>query len=312
MEKRVHIVVVTFNRCELLRECLQALLSQSYHNYQIYLINNASTDGTEEMIQNEFSHPNITYYNTGENLGGAGGFHFGMKKAALNDCDYIWLMDDDTIVHEDSLERLIACANSLSDNFGFLSSNVRFTDGSPCKMNIPTLLHDKKKRGREWLNQYDPKEEGNTLPIAHATFVSFFVKTAIVKEVGLPIKEFFIWSDDTEYSLRISAKYPCYFCGDSIVTHKMKVNANTSVSDFLNCSEDRLPRYFYAYRNRFYVAKHQGVKKTIFYIGKIFITTFQILFQAKSGKGAKLKLLWNAFFKGFGFNPPVEYVTSKE
>ena len=113
MEKRVHIVVVTFNRCELLRECLQALLSQSYHNYQIYLINNASTDGTEEMIQNEFSHPNITYYNTGENLGGAGGFHFGMKKAALNDCDYIWLMDDDTIVHEDSLERLIACANSF-------------------------------------------------------------------------------------------------------------------------------------------------------------------------------------------------------
>ena len=186
----------------------------------------------------------------------------------------------------------------LSDNFGFLSSNVRFTDGSPCKMNIPTLLQDPKKRGREWLNQYDPKEEGNTLPIAHATFVSFFVKTAIVKEVGLPIKEFFIWSDDTEYSLRISAKYPCYFCGDSIVTHKMKVNANTSVSDFLNCSEDRLPRYFYAYRNRFYVAKHQGSQENDFLYWENFHYDVSDFISSEIWKRRKIEIIMECIFQG--------------
>ena len=311
--KRVHIVVVTFNRCELLQECLNALLSQSYENYKIFLINNASTDNTEEIIKEKYiTHPNISYFNTGENLGGAGGFNYGMKKALQDDCDYIWLMDDDTIVQNESLEKLVACAESKNDRFGFLSSNVRFVDGSPCKMNVPTLRKDPMKRGVDWLDHYDFKTESNNLELSHATFVAFFVKSSVAREVGLPIKEFFIWADDTEYSLRISAKYPCYFCGDSIVTHKMKINERTSISDFLNCDANRLPRYFYAYRNRFYIARHQGFKKTVFYIVKMFLTSINVIFRSKAEKMRKLKLIWKAFFVGLRFNPTIEYAKVKE
>lgn len=310
--KRVHIVVVTFNRCELLRECLKALLAQSYEAYQIFLINNASTDNTEEMIRSEFTHEKISYYNTGENLGGAGGFNYGVKKALQDDCDYIWLMDDDTIVQPDSLEKLVTCAASLQDQFGFLSSNVRFTDGSPCKMNIPTLYHDPLKRGSDWLDQYHPEQEGNILQLSHTTFVSFFVRVDVIRKLGLPIKEFFIWADDTEYSLRISAEYPCYFCGDSIVIHKMKINERTSISDFLNCDTNRLTRYFYAYRNRFYIARHHGFKKTMYYVGKMFLTSINVIFRSKTEKMPKLKLIWKAFFVGLRFNPLIEYVNVKE
>ena len=80
--KKVAAIVVTYNRKELLRECLQALLAQTISNLDILLIDNASTDGTKEYIADIVeANPSICYMNTGSNLGGAGGFHYGLKKA---------------------------------------------------------------------------------------------------------------------------------------------------------------------------------------------------------------------------------------
>ena len=60
MEKKVSIIVVTYNRCNLLKECLTALLAQSYLGYKIFLINNGSTDDTEKMIKSEYSDKRIS------------------------------------------------------------------------------------------------------------------------------------------------------------------------------------------------------------------------------------------------------------
>ena len=307
MNKKVHIVVVTYNRCDLLRECLKALLKLNYKNFMIYLINNHSTDDTEQIIKQEFKNSKIQYYDTGKNLGGAGGFNFGMKIANELPCDYIWLMDDDTIVNANSLTELVKQAVEVhKDNFGFLCSNVRFTDGSPCKMNIPHSYQNYKR-----LPLYLMSENENTIKpirVLHASFVSFFVKQSVVLEVGLPIKEFFIWCDDTEYSLRISKKYPSYFCNKSIVVHKMKENTDTSPKEFINGDSKRVFRFFYAYRNRLYIAKHLGLKKLLFYMIKFFIVTLQIIFSFSKDKKIKLKILWSGFIAGITFNPKIEYI----
>lgn len=56
------------------------------------IIDNASTDGTEEMIEVEFQQPEIIYENTGSNLGGAGGFEYGVGKAIRMGYEYVWIM----------------------------------------------------------------------------------------------------------------------------------------------------------------------------------------------------------------------------
>lgn len=300
--------MVTYNRCKLLEECLNALLEQDYDNFTVFLIDNASTDDTRSMVEEKFQDKRLRYYNTGANLGGAGGFNYGMRIAASEQCDYVWAMDDDTIVQPDSLKALVRYAARLKDDFGFLSSFVKFTDGTPCQMNIPTLLGDDNNKNRTWLDRFDETKAGKKVRIIHATFVSFFTRRSVILDVGLPIKEFFIWSDDTEYTVRISKKYKNYFCADSVVIHKMNENKAATVYDFIDSAPDRVDRFFYAYRNRFYNAKKQGAARTLRYFGKVGKAGLLILLKAKDGKGKKLKVLCKGFWEGISFDPEVEFI----
>ena len=100
---KVAIIVVTFNRKLLLRQCIEALLKSNYDNFDLFVIDNNSTDGTENDLAEFWLNDKINYLNTGENLGGAGGFHFGIKNCDIKKYDFLWLMDDDTIVLPDTL-----------------------------------------------------------------------------------------------------------------------------------------------------------------------------------------------------------------
>ncbi len=105
--KKVIAVVVTYNRKELLKECIEALINQDYKNCEILIVDNASTDGTKEFIEKYIKDSKIIYKNTGSNLGGAGGFNYGIRKACELGCDFVWVMDDDWIVKKDTLTKLL-------------------------------------------------------------------------------------------------------------------------------------------------------------------------------------------------------------
>lgn len=291
-------VVVTYNRLELLKVTLEKLSNQSRSLDEIIVINNASTDGTKEYL--EGLGEKITCVSLNENLGGAGGFSEGIRKAYENGHDYFWIMDDDTIAMENSLEKLEDALFRFKDKeIGFLASNVLFKDDKPCVMNIPHLY------SCEWS---EFASEGY-LRLEAASFVSILVSRNAVKEVGLPIKEFFIWGDDIEFTKRVSKKFECYFVSNSIVHHYM--NENKGV-DLINEGSARVNRHFYDIRNKFYVAKNNGSKAVFAYIKEIIKLDINILFKSKEGKFKKLKIVTNGFIKGMGFNPSIEYIDIKE
>lgn len=89
-------VIVTYNRKKLLKENIEALLNQTFKDHDILIVDNNSNDGTKEMVA-EIQDKRIKYYNTGKNLGGAGGFAFGLRKAIELGYLYAWIMDDDSI-----------------------------------------------------------------------------------------------------------------------------------------------------------------------------------------------------------------------
>ena len=288
-------VVVTYNRKELLIKCIECLLNQQHSKTDILVVDNASTDGTREAIDMFIQREDIIYVNTGENLGGAGGFSFGIEKAVLLGYEYIWLMDDDTLVRNDTLDALMEASNRLNGNYGFLSSVAYWTDGSLCNMN--------KQR-------YSIRSKVDVVPsdveeVIMATFVSFFVKATTVKSVGLPIKEFFIWADDLEYSRRISRKMPCYIVPNSTVVHQMGSNNKVGIESE---PQDRLWRYNYLYRNEVYLYKREGVKGIMYLLARFALHNIRIILKAKDGKWIKLKTVWKSFFSGFSFNPSITYV----
>ena len=151
---KIAAVVVTFNRKEYLVKNIEALLAQVNAPMDILIIDNASTDGTEETIRHYMDAGQILYENTGENLGGAGGFNFGIRRAYEAGYDAIWIMDDDTYPHPDALEKFLQADKDLNGMYGYLAGKVLWKDGSWCEMNTPKykggmaedsqVLHDTK------------------------------------------------------------------------------------------------------------------------------------------------------------------------
>lgn len=294
MNKKVAAVVVTYNRKELLKENIECLLAQIPEAPELLVIDNHSTDGTKEYIQEYIDSNRILYYDTGSNLGGAGGFQFGLKTAVESGYEFVWLMDDDSMPTNTALEELVKAYDEIPGEIGFLASKVVWTDGSICNMNIQRLSATKKVT--------DFSEA--IIPVEVSSFVSMFVPAKVVREVGLPFKEFFIWTDDWEYTKRIANKYPCYLITDSVVIHKTASNTGSNIAVD---SENRLKRYEYAYRNEMYFYRREGVKGIAYYGAKLLLHTYRVLRYSQDKKKERLAIIYRNAAKGMRFNPEVEF-----
>ncbi|MBP5460939.1 MAG: glycosyltransferase family 2 protein [Lachnospiraceae bacterium] len=288
-------VVVTYNRKELLHENIECLLSQKPLVPSIMVVDNHSTDGTRESLQEYIEQGKILYFDTGANLGGAGGFSYGIKHAAEQGYEYIWVMDDDCMPTENALAAFMSADEELKGNYGFLSSKVLWKDGSICKMNVQRETLTKNLKG------FDKRIQ----TIVMASFVSLFIPTGIVKEMGLPIKEFFIWTDDWEYTRRISRKYKCYAVADSIVVHKSRTNVGANIATE---SVERLDRFDYLYRNDVYLYRREGIKGFCYEMMRLCAHSIRILLKSKDNKRKRLSKIFRGTKKGFSFKPEIEYV----
>lgn len=285
--KKIAAIVVTYNRRDLLIECVDALRKYSPET-DIIVVNNASTDGTEDALQEYIRKNQVIYFNTGANIGGAGGFNYGLKVAYQLGYKYFWLMDDDTIVQENSLKEIIYSARILRNKWGFISGQAVWTDGAECKMN----RHKIKEKHRNITN-----EDNGLFAVKQATFVSFFTRRDVVEKVGFPIKEYFIWGDDTEYSLRISQLYPCYYASKSKVVHKMKENKSTA--KFYEIDDmDRIQRIAYSVRNDVCTYKRINLFELIKVSLYLLYNLFLVVIMKNSYKWIKVKIIIISYIRG--------------
>ena len=95
--KKITAVVVTYNRKELLRRCVEHLRGQTRALDNIIVVNNGSTDGTKVWLDEQTDLDVIHQ----ENVGGSGGFYRGIQYAYEKGYDWIWCMDDDVYPESD-------------------------------------------------------------------------------------------------------------------------------------------------------------------------------------------------------------------
>lgn len=287
-------VVVTYNRLALLKRCVGCLRGQTAL-CDILIVNNASTDGTEEWLA---AQADLLSRNTGSNLGGAGGFNYGMRWAVEAEFDYVWVMDDDTLPKPDALEKLLEANGLLKGDYGWLSSVALWTDGSECKMNRQKL--------KKSYYDYSPLLKDGLVQAEQATFVSLFLRRETILRVGLPIREFFIWGDDIEFTRRIAVRAgtPCFLVGGSQVVHATKNNegSNIALDDPV-----RIGRYFYAFRNEAYLYRQEGAKGRLFCFAKRGRDFWRIIRHSKT-RILRLKVLVQGSFFGLFFHPTIENV----
>lgn len=296
---KVVAVIVTYNRLEILKKCIDSLKMQDV-SCDILVVDNASNDGTGQWLAGS---EGLMYINTGKNIGGAGGFNLGIKEAVRRGYEYIWLMDDDCLPLKDALHSLMDASDRLSGNYGWLSSIALWTDGKECRMNRQKL--------KKSYYDYSHLMKYSIVQAEQATFVSLFLKSSTVRQVGLPIKEFFIWGDDIEYTRRTSVIYnmPCFVVGSSQVIHAMKENNGSSIAnDYI----ERINRYSYAFRNENYLYRKEGFRGFCYYVAKCTLNFCRIIAYAPGKRLKRIGVLLSSTFKGFFFNPKIEYISEGE
>lgn len=232
-------VVVTHNRRDLLRECLEALHAQTLPLDRVLVVDNACTDGTGAMLARDF--PQVEVLVLPVNEGSSGGFHEGMRRGLELGFAWLWVMDDDTIPAPDALERLLAGAERLDDlpEPVLLASRIVWRDGRVHPLNTPGL-----RTGD--MDLFLRATQRQVLPLRWNTFPAALLKREALERHGLPLKHFWIWGDDIEFFLRLLRDEVGYVIPDSVAEHRTKTAAPPWEGG---------DRFYYAVRNGIYILR---------------------------------------------------------
>lgn len=238
---RVVAVVVAYNRADLLAEVLAALAGQRTPLARVVVVDNASTDASAEVAR--AAGDLVDLVSLPRNTGGAGGFAAGMAVAlADHEPDWLWLMDDDTVPTEGALTELLTAVGGTDTVVA--GSRVLWHDGTEHPMNTP--------RQKPFVSRDEriAAARHGGIAIRSTSFVSMLVRADVVREIGLPIADYFIWNDDFEYSTRALRGRRGIHVPASVVVHKTKVLGSTDA--------DPGPRFYYEVRNKFWMFRRSA------------------------------------------------------
>jgi GT2 family glycosyltransferase len=291
MSRRIAAVIVAYNRADLLDQALTAVSKQTKLPEKLILIDNASTDHTGDVVtKHQKTFPvELEYIKLPANVGGAGGFYEGIKRSYEQGFDLAWCMDDDTIPEPDALKYLEQDYLEYGEKNGtkpaFACSIVFWTDGDLCAMNIPAPYW-------KWPRHLP---DGPAL-VNSCSFVSALIPMEKVKECGYPIKDFFIWYDDVEFTSRLSmGGDPGLLSIKSRVNHLMAENKGP---DFASVTEKTSLKYRCFLRNQSAVIKRrQGRLPYLLYVYQ----NYRHIRQVNKNRAVRKQLL-KALLSGYKFS----------
>lgn len=299
--RKVAAVVVTYNRLDKLKTVLSSLETQTQLPAQLIIVNNAATDGTADYLQEyarSFSLADVVQLDIvtlEKNEGGAGGFSAGMRRAYELGADFTWIFDDDGYPEPSALEKLIegydSAVSELGPDVPFACSMVKYIDGTISEMNNPIPTWDwgrLKAKGRD------------LIMVTRCSFVSVLIPRWVMENFGLPYKEYFIWFDDAEYTLRITRACPGVQVLSSVVLHDMGANKGVN---FTMINEKNEWKFSYGIRNEAsYHLHHEGVAKYL-----IFCATVCRTMHRGNVAGPLRRKMYRKMLEAWSFNPKIDY-----
>jgi len=307
MDGSVFINILNWNGWEDTIECIESCQLLQYPNFQIVVIDNGSEDDSVAILRSRF--PQIILIETGVNLGFAGGNNIGINYAIEQGADYIWLLNNDTIVMPSALSELIIVAEGDSQ-IGMVGSKVMqyanrelidFVLGS-VDLQVGRTKHI--GRGEKDTGQYDLASESD-----YITGCSLLVKKAVIAEIGLMTEEYFLYYEETDWCLQARKKgYKIYNAPLSTIYHKVHSSTQKVPGAFV----------YYITRNRLYFLEKFGEnikwKKRIMEDWSIIKAIFSAKFLSAKffTKISKLPYLFKAYFHWFfgmagAMKSPVKY-----
>lgn len=257
---KIAAVVVTYNRREELKKNIECIFGQSLLIDKYYIIDNHSNDNTFEFLKEQGLLDNeiIEYVYLEKNIGGAGGFYTGVKRAYDDGFDFVCLMDDDgRPADKDMMKNLMA---AVKKEYKY-NKKIFF---NPLVLGFDNdILSFGLTNGIKTLSNALENTENNLIKNTVNPFNGTLISRELIEEIGFPNKDFFIKGDETEYLLRaINAKSSIATVTSSRYNHPIlkRIEGSFFGKKVYYSTEEPWKEYYRA-RNYTYMFSKNGEKK---------------------------------------------------
>jgi len=220
---KVTVIILNWNGKDDTLECLASVQLLSYTNYDVIVVDNGSTDNSVSAIQSSF--PEITLIETGENLGFAEGNNVGIRYALKTGTDYIFLLNNDTVVDSSILNALV-CASKKKNDLGIFGAKIYYYD-QPQTIWFAGGYWDTLHLHffHSGIGQQDSEKFCVAQPCDYACGCSLFLSSKVIESVGLMNKDFFLTYEETDWCYRATKLgFPSYFVPEAKLWHKISVS----------------------------------------------------------------------------------------
>lgn len=263
MHCKVYILILNWNNWADTINCVRSCLSLEIQDAHLLVIDNGSTDGSEDEIRN--AHPSVEVIQTGGNLGFAGGNNVGIKHALARGADYVWLLNNDTMVEPQALAEILKVA-AADDKIGMVGSKICCLDkpeilwfaGAHIPGDEPYNLQHT-GLGKKDVGQHDEIQQSD-----YITGCSLLARREMIEAVGVLDAGYFLYFEDADWSVRArKAGWKLVYCPTSKIYHKISASTGGSTTPYVS---------FYMSRNMLYFVK----KNFPHFLVKTFLYNFYV------------------------------------
>lgn len=240
--KKIGIVICNYNKREYVVNCIQSVLESKTDDFDIFVVDNASTDDSVEAIRSKYG-DKVNLLVNSENLGGSGGFNTGIRRVLEEGYEYLYCLDNDVLVDENAIGALAEYLDAHSDT-GVAGSIVYHMDYPEYVQQFGLDIDFENYTAITHFADF--LDDGSVPQVKFCDTVatcSVMVRTSCIKnsDIGIMPENNFIYWDDMEWIYRFTlAGYKVVTIKDSVVLHKMGSNVKPA-NTFIN---------YYMWRNR--------------------------------------------------------------
>ena len=254
---KVFIIILNWNRLEDTLECITSVSLLNYPNYKIILVDNGSIEGSIDVIREKYD--DIVLIKNRENLGYAEGNNVGIRYALSNDADYIWLLNNDTVVDQNALGAMVDIGEKLPE-CGILGSKIYYFDQPEIIWFAgATIIWRKAISNHIGQNQKDQAKYNSIAEMERVTGCSMLVKREVCERIGLMDEKLFLYVEELDWCVRArKAGYKILYIPESKVYHKISISTGDNYGVIFN--------YFNTRNFLYVIRKNMSFPKREYYL----------------------------------------------
>ena len=230
MLPKIGIVILNWNGWRDTLSCLASIRQADYpaSQYQIVVVDNGSTDESVAQLR---GHNGLTLLELPSNVGFAAGSNVGIRHALASGCDYVLLLNNDTLMAPNFLRPLLQTFD-IDSAAGVVSPKIRYYDRpdqlwyAGGKFRQPRLIGEMVGLGQPDIGQYDQSRE-----VDFAVGCCMLIRRSVLERIGYLDERFFFYQEDVDFSYRAAqAGFSVWYQPASVIFHKVSHSTRNDAS----------------------------------------------------------------------------------